>query len=552
MNSSPRKRISTVLLATVTALAIGITGTAAFAWSARTVDEPLVSLEVPETPSPETTPTPEPAQTLPATPARINNVVLIVADDLDWALFNQVPRLKALERQGLTFTNHTVTNSLCCPSRVSIFRGQYVQNHRIISNIEETGGGWPTYRKTGREADSLPVWLRRTGAKTAFIGKYLNDYPKPESNATFIPPGWTDWVVPISRKTSYSGYNYDLNRNGEIQSYGKKPKDFLNDVITKDATDFIRDTRGKFFLNLSTYAPHKPFPTAKRHYRTHSKTVAPRTPLYNTLGVDPPAWLTKFRPMSTKRLANLDRLWQQRAQSAESIADSVADIQRALRATGRDKDTLIIVTSDNGYHVGTRQLPKGKRSPYAEDTVVPMVLIGPGITPGSSTNAMTSTIDLAPTITELMGGSVPAWVDGRSLVPFIRNGGRLPDDWRTAVLSQSLGESNPSDPDYEPFAPPMFNALRSQQWLYTVYENGESELYNLILDPYERVNIVRSASPMLIAQLRAQLDALAACSGPSCRIADRLLPAELMDPEEQNAPIVTPEEPLGTVLRQNR
>jgi arylsulfatase A-like enzyme len=550
VHNSPRKRISTVLLASLTALAVVLTGTAAFAWSARSVDEPLLAI----TDEPQSAPIPpsEPAPTPPPAPARINNVVLLVADDLDWELFRQVPRLNALQAQGLTFTNHTVTNSLCCPSRVSILRGQYVQNHRIISNIEATGGGWPTYRKTGREADSLPLWVQRTGAKTSFIGKYLNEYPSPRKLAKYVPPGWNDWVVPVSRKVSYSGYNYDLNRNGVIESYGKKPKDFLNDVITKDATDFIRSARGKFFLNFSTYAPHKPFPTADRHRRTHPKTLAPRTPLYNSVGVDAPNWLKKFRPMSERRLANLDRLWQQRARSAESIADSLADIQRTLRATGRDKDTLIIVTSDNGYHVATRRQPKGKRSPYAEDTVVPLVILGPGIIPGTVTQAMTSTIDLAPTITELMGGSAPAWVDGRSLVPFIRNGGQIPEGWRTAVLSQSLGESSPSDPDYEPFAPPMFNALRSQQWLYTVYETGETELYDLVTDPFEQVNIVRSSSPLLIAQLRAQLDALRACSGPTCRIADRLLPASVMDPEESAPPVVTPEEPLGTIFNRTR
>lgn len=557
MNRSPRKRISTVLLASITALAVAITGTAAFAWSARTIDEPIV--QAPSTAEPATdqaaepAPEPQPTQTPPPSPAPIRNVVLVVADDLDWQLFNQVPRLSALQNQGLTFTNHTVTNSLCCPSRVSILRGQYVQNHRVISNYEATGGGWPTYRKTGREANSLPVWVQRAGVKTSFVGKYLNDYPKPRSNATYVAPGWNDWNVPVSRKASYSGYDYDLNRNGEIVRYGSKPQDFLNDVITKDATDFIRNTRGRLFLNFSTFAPHKPFPTANRHRSLHSKTLAPRTPLYNAIGVDPPTWLQKFRTMSPRRLANLDRLWQQRARSAESIADSVAEIQRALRATGRDRDTLIVVTSDNGYHVATRRLPKGKRSPYAEDTVVPLVMIGPGIPAGVRTDAMTSTIDLAPTIAELMGASAPFWVDGRSLVPFLRNGGQTPADWRTAVLSQSLGESGPKDPDYEPFAPPMFNALRSQQWLYTVYVNGETELYDLVTDPNEQINIARTASPLLIAQLRAQLDALRACSGPTCRIADRLEPQTVMDPaEEPEVPVVSPQEPMGALLSQPR
>jgi arylsulfatase A-like enzyme len=158
-----------------------------------------------------------------------------------------------------------------------------------------------------------------------------------------------------------------------------------------------------------------------------------------------------------------------------------------------------------------------------------MVMLGPGIIPGTSTDAMTSTIDLAPTVTELIGGRTPMWTDGRSLVPFIRNGGQAPADWRTGVLTQSLGESRPGDPDYEPFAPPIFNALRTPQWLFTNYQTGERELYDLRNDPFEQVNIVRTANPVLLAQLQTQLDALSVCRGETCRIADRILPQEVAD-----------------------
>lgn len=541
MNRPPRA-IAAKFVAIATAGTLAVTGTAAFAWSltdspevqvatAATTATPVINTELPDpesTPEPTSEPTPDPSP--PQAPAQINGVVFIVADDLDWALFRQVPRLNALQARGLTFLNHTVTNSLCCPSRVSILRGQYVHNHRVISNIEATGGGWPTYRRLAEEQDSLPTWLKSGGVHTGFMGKYLNEYPDRRSRENFVPPGWDSWVVPVTRSSAYAGYNYRLNTNGKVKQYGDTPDDFLNDVLERDARAFIRDAPRRYFLNFSTYAPHKPFPVAPRHRNAHGKTVAPRTPLYNEIGVDPPAWLQKFRPMSQRRLQNLDQLWRDRARSAESIADSVDTLMGTLRATGRDKDTLVIVTSDNGYHVATRRQPKGKRSPYAEDVVVPMVMLGPGIIPGTTTSAMTSTIDLAPTITELIGGRTPAWTDGRSLVPFIRNGGQTPPDWRTGVLTQSLGESRRGDPDYEPFAPPMFNALRTPQWLYTNYQTGERELYDLTTDPFERVNIVTTASPVLLAQLQAQLDALSACRGETCRIADRILPPEIADP----------------------
>ena len=540
----PARAIAAKTVAIVTASALAITGTAAFAWSmtdnpsaAAASQTPIVVPASDVAPTDQgVEPTPEPTQEPTQEPnpqqssARINGVVLVVADDLDWALFNQIPRLKALQDRGLTFTNHTVTNSLCCPSRVSILRAQYVHNHRVISNIEATGGGWPTYRRLAEEQDSLPTWLKSGGVHTGFMGKYLNQYPDRRSRETVVPPGWDTWVVPVTRLTAYEGLNYRLNRDGEVTQYGDRPKDFLNDVLDRDARKFLRNAPRRYFLNFSTYAPHKPFPIAPRHRNAHAKAVAPRTPLYNTIGVDPPAWLQKFRPMSQRRLNNLDDLWRDRARSAESIADSVESIMGTLRATGRDKDTLVIVTSDNGYHVATRQKPKGKRSPYAEDIVVPMVVLGPGIIPGTSTDAMTSTIDLAPTVTDLIGGRTPMWTDGRSLVPFLRNGDQAPADWRTGVLTQSLGESRPGDPDYEPFAPPKFNALRTPQWLFTNYQTGERELYDLKNDPFEQVNIVRTANPVLLAQLQTQLDALSVCRGETCRIADRILPQEIADP----------------------
>ncbi len=74
--------------------------------------------------------------------SEIKNVVLLLADDLDWATFNEVPRLKALMDKGTTLSNFVVTDSLCCPSRTSIFRSQFVHNHKVLSNVPETGGGW--------------------------------------------------------------------------------------------------------------------------------------------------------------------------------------------------------------------------------------------------------------------------------------------------------------------------------------------------------------------------------------------------------------------------
>ena len=88
------------------------------------------------------------------------------------------PAMKALEAEGTTFTNYVVSDSLCCPSRTTIFRGQYVHNHHVVSNDQASGGGWPVFRDQGYPKDCLPVWLHKAGVRTGLVGKYLNQFPQ--------------------------------------------------------------------------------------------------------------------------------------------------------------------------------------------------------------------------------------------------------------------------------------------------------------------------------------------------------------------------------------
>ena len=539
--SADRRRRLNAGIGAVTSLSIVAAAAVGFSWTAQSPEaQASSSVEEVGTPVPETafpvatdapsaSPTSAPSATAsPGVSSEIENVVLILADDLDWGLFGQVPRLVALRDRGMTFTNHTVIDSLCCPSRVSILRGQYIHNHKVISNIEATGGGWPTFRKLGEHKDCLPVWLDNAGATTAMFGKYMNEYPDP-GKADYVPPGWDEWAVPTSRGDSYSGYDYGLNENGTVKQYGDNPYDFLNDVLNRKAQSFIRKAPEGFFMQFSTYSPHKPFATAQRHRSKHAFTRVPRTPAYNAIGINEPAWMKQFFPLSEKRLRKIDKVWSERARSAETFADTVDTILNTLRATGRDKNTLVVISSDNGYHMGEYRLPKGKRLPYDSDTVVPLIMIGPGITPGSEVDDMTSSIDFAPTITELLGAQAPSWVDGRSLTNFITTG-NAPENWRTGALSESLGISTPRDPDWQRFNPPRYDALRTEEWLYVQYADGSRTLYNRLSDPYSLNNVIDSTDPLIVSQLKAQTDQLRVCAGPSCKVADS---REILTPSDE-------------------
>jgi len=496
------------------------------------LSEPLESAPI-ETQEATAPPSSEP-------PAAVDpqNVVVLLADDLDWYAFEQVPRLKAYRDRGITLTNFVVTDSLCCPSRSSIYRSQYVHNHEVISNGIKTGGGWAKFHDLGHEDDCLPTWLSAAGVNTAHVGKYLNGFPgKRVRMRTYVPPGWDHFTTPVNGNVVYSGYNYRLATNGVLSWGGPN---FLNDELTADATSWLQQAQAPFFLELNTFVPHTPAPASAKNKGTRYGAGAPHPPSFNVIGLDPPTWLANRKPLTIRQVNALDGLWERRLESTETFADSVDAVFATLEATGHADDTMVIITSDNGYHAGVHGLKSGKHSPFREDTVVPTVIIGPGIPAGVTIDALTSTLDLGPTIASLMDAQTPGFVDGRDLTPLLQD---PTTPWRTGLLTESLAQPKKGDPDYDPDVEiPKFHALRTHDWLYVNYGKSAS-LYNLVSDPFEINNVIRQTDPATVAALYSQLKALVACAGDSCRVADMLptpaapgLPPLMLPPPEGPAP----------------
>ncbi len=317
--------------------------------------------------TPSTTPAPSEAA---SGNGQIRNVVLLLADDLDWALFDQVPRLAALKDAGTTLTNFVVTESLCCPSRTSFTLGQYVHNHKVVSNVPETGGGWETFYRLKHQQDCLPTWLSAAGVTTAHVGKYLNGFPGRKLDPSFVPPAWDHFVTTVRGGGSpYDGYGYVLSTDGVLTQHNGGRTNFLDDVLTADTNAWLATATEPFFLEFASYLPHTPAPAALRNIGSRAGSRAPISPSFNARGAGEPAWLSSLPQMGPKRLANLDQMWTRRLESGETLADSFDAIMSQLRTTGHADDTLVIVTSDNGYHLGTHRMPSGKHTPYREDAV---------------------------------------------------------------------------------------------------------------------------------------------------------------------------------------
>ncbi|TQS13009.1 sulfatase [Microbispora hainanensis] len=452
---------------------------------------------------------PAPALAL-ALAAQRPNIVLILADDLDAADLSRFPNItNLLVRQGTTLSRFFVTNPWCCPSRSSILRSQYMHSHHVDSNRSPTGG-FPKFRPL--EASTLGTWMHDAGYRTALMGKYLNNYPE-GAPRTYIPPGWDEWHVPVTRL--YQEYGYALNENGVIRRYGHAPEDYLEDVLSAKATAFATDTtRGDapFFLYLAPVAPHLPAHHAPRHAAAFAGEQAPRTASFDQADVSAePGWLRERTPLSAADIRRIDRVHRDRLRAMLGVDDMVGALVEALSRAGRLDDTYIFFTSDNGFHLGQHRLRPGKTTPFEEDIRVPMVVRGPGVPAGGVIDRLTSTVDLAPTFAELGGAVVPPTAEGRSLVPLLR-GQAVP--WRDAVLTEFY------HPSYSPHSPPTYAMLRNDRYAYVEYETGERQLYDLRADPAELHNLAATADPGLITALSARLTLLRACSGPVCRLAD--------------------------------
>src|SRR5262245_53780438 len=177
---------------------------------------------------------PASASTPKAKPGKKPNIVFILTDDLDRSLYFDAARFpkfnSLLVDKGTTFSNHFVTDSLCCPSRSSILRRQFVHNHDVRSNRPPLGG-FDNCQSNGDEQSTIATWLHDAGYRTGLLGKYLNGYPK-GADAMFVPPGWDVWASPTGNG-GYSEYNYQLNENGNLVRHGASPQDYLVDVLSQ-------------------------------------------------------------------------------------------------------------------------------------------------------------------------------------------------------------------------------------------------------------------------------------------------------------------------------
>ncbi|MEV0895853.1 sulfatase [Actinoplanes sp. NPDC049802] len=450
-----------------------------------------------------------------STPVR-PNIVFVLVDDLSMNLVQYMPNVRKLQRDGTTFTNYTVTDSLCCPSRASILKGQYPHNTGIVKN-HGSDGGFNLFHSRGSEKSTFATDLQTAGYRTAFLGKYLNEYFPKKTMGTgkpYVPPGWDQW---FGGGNAYDNFGYDLNENGQIKRYGNKPQDYLTDVIAGKAANFISTTAATgqpFMVEVSTYAPHSPYTPAPRDAQSFPGLKAPRTAAWDRIPENS-AWLSTKPKLTKEQKLRLDVEFRKRVQSVQSVDRMVGALRNTLARSGVADRTVVIFSSDNGYHTGEYTLPSGKQTAFETDVNVPLIVAGHGVGAGRSVDAMVANIDLRPTFADLAGVAAPADCDGRSFEPMLN--GEIPADWpRSTVIEHHDPATDPKDPDYQQDSaniPPSYDALRTPTFTYIEYVDGSREYFDRKTDPYMLRNIVGTLEPERLAELSTALRGMTTCVG---------------------------------------
>ena len=472
------------------------------------------------------------------------NIIVVMADDLDLNSMNAalaagyMPNVKRfLIDAGMTFQNFFASDALCCPSRATFFTGQYPHNHGVTDNAAP----WDVVAL--KDANTLPVWLKRAGYRTGLIGKYLNRYGLEDMNkdgrvdaadAVYIPPGWDDWEVMYK---GYTEYGYSLSVNGAIISYGQNASDYQTDVLRAKGCSFIKDSTTPFFLEVTPTAPHVELTSANwppasyadlwkfdiRPAPRHAGTVnlpLPQGPAFNEADLSGKAWIN---PVNIPRLTaadigNLQVQYNDRIASIRAIDDLVVGLLQAVKNKGVWNNTIFVFTSDNGYLLGEHRL-YGKEAVYEEAIRIPLYIRKLWETTAQVSDAYVTMNDMAPTFAEFGGVAPGLAVDGTSFSLLLTN---PLAPWRLRLGVEHWDHTSPAGtfyiPEYHGVRASVYD-IANPNMLYVGYTQGSVEVYDLQVDPYQMQNLQLDTSGTRVAQLQllqAKATALRGCSGPTC------------------------------------
>lgn len=436
---------------------------------------------------------------------RSPNVVLIMTDQQNvntlgcYGSIASTPHIDRLAAEGVRFDRHYVTSPLCVPSRGSLWTSRYPHQTGVMVNDEARPIALPDSEVT------LGDVAREAGYQTAYFGKWHLGRER-------IPQhGFQEWWTHL--RGSYEQY---LEESGQIHldpakdrltQRGDVPFELAHDTqVTNHAIEYLRRASQRpepFLCIVSLRAPHDPY-------------IGPFSKYYNP--ADIPIPVTAWEPFTHKpqsQLRGVPRQWfkswvgeQDSLEATRRLQEVIAGywglvrlidvnvgrILDEIQALRLDETTVVAFLSDHGDMMGAHGLFAKGLFLYEETTRVPLIMRWPGHIPGGRVvDALTSMVDVVPTLLDLMAAPQPRCMMGESMRQLWDFGYN-----RREAVFMEVFES------YGYWGPVL--GVRTERYKYSWYLGDDDELYDLPNDPYETTNLAEHKDMRdVVIGLRSQI-----------------------------------------------
>ena len=449
---------------------------------------------------------------LPTLQAASPNVLFISVDDLRPQLgsyghdFMVTPHMDRLATEGRQFNRHYVHAPTCGASRYALWSGQLPKRKASMNN-----GAFKLYAN-GQAPKSLPQVFRENGYRSVQVGK-LSHSPDgyraqrkgfryyPAGDQRELPEAWDEissppgkWKTPWFAFFGYAGG--DTRRkdhrppfeSAEVDDHGY-PDALLADEAIKQLRQ-LNDGDQPFFLALGFYRPHLPFNAPQKYWDLYDRDaidISNVAPLKRKGGE---FWAYDHQP-SQAADADYVRTLRHSYYAATSYIDAqIGKVLSELDKLGLRDDTIVVLWGDHGYHLGELGY-WAKHTPYEYSLHSPLIVRAPAMQQhaGRATDALTSTVDIYPSLIELAGLPMPDHLDGHSFVPMLKDPQAKTRDHALSFLSHG---NNPA-------------SFRTDRYRLI----GDDQLYDHQTDPGETTNIAAKKPEIvkkLIAWRRAALE----------------------------------------------
>ena len=428
------------------------------------------------------------------------NILLITIDDLnDWVGHLgghpavKTPNMDQLAARGVAFTNAHVQAPICNPSRTSFMTGL----RPTTTGIYALG---PWFRTVDEFKDhlTLPQYFESHGYHTLTTGKVYHDaYPPKEDRRD--GPEFTTWGFK-------GGFwprpeeNIVPNTGHPLIDWGVFPEDDALQDDWKIADWAIGQLKNPpkdkpFFLSVGFRHPHVPLFASQQWFDLYPEEnmLLPEVKTNDREDIPDFAWYLHWK-LPEPRLAWLlmEHQWKPKVRAylaSISFVDMlVGKVLTTLEEEGLAENTIVVLLSDHGYHLGEKDIT-GKNTLWHESTRVPFVFAGPGVEEqGRNSFEAVELLDLYPTLVDLAGLPKKENLDGQSLRNLLKNVNAEKD--QPAICSHGPGN----------------HAIINEQWRYIHYADGSEELYNIVNDPDEWTNLAQiEGYEPIVEKMRASL-----------------------------------------------